>query len=101
VLEISVTSDFLCVPGSFLKLLEHIIRSTISSAEIPIQVLLSETEKTLAIHYEHNDAINRSFNLKDIEDIRHVYSIYSIHPVNIRENENTRTIRVPKLEISP
>lgn len=101
VLQISVTSDFLCVPGSFLKFLEHIIRSTISSAEIPIQVLLSETEKTLEIRYEHNDAINRSFNLKTIEEIRHVYSIYSTHPVSIRENGNTRIIHVPKLEITP
>ena len=98
-IQTSVKSGFLCVPGSLLKLLEHIVRSTISSAEIPIVIMLSETKETLDIQYYHNDMVNKSLDLKDIEDLRHVYSIYSVHAITIRENENTRTISIPKLEI--
>ncbi len=96
--QTSIRSNFLCVPGSILKLLEHIVRSTISSAEIPINIQINETEETLDIEYRHNDVINDPLSIKDIEKIRYVYGIYSTNSFVLEEDESTRTIRIPKLE---
>lgn len=101
VIQTSVHSGFLCVPGSILKLLEHIVRRTINSAEIPITLGFSETKEMLEIQYRHNDTINTALTLKAIEDIRRVYGIYSVHEVTLREDEYTRTISIPKLETAP
>ncbi len=95
----SIQSSFLFVPGSLLKIIEQIIRSTIISAEIPLIIRLTETEESLEVNYDHNDSIHQSFDSEEIMAIRQVYKVYSSQNIDILEDENTRRIRIPKLKM--
>ena len=99
-LQNTLQSPFLLVPGSLLKLIERIMRSTIPAAEIPLIITLLETSECLEIQYHHNDTIDQSFNIKTIADLQHVYRIYSLKAINVTENEVIRTISLPKLQIN-
>lgn len=97
-IESSITDAFLCVPGSFLKLLELIARSTIPSSIPVLDISLTEGDEIVELSYHHNDKIDESLGIKDIEEIHRVYSVYSDRAISITENKNTRTIVIPKLK---
>ena len=97
-IDSSIKSAFLCVPGSFLKLLELIARSTIPSTSPVLEISLTDEEETVKMRYHHNDKIDGSLGIKDIEEIHRVYSVYSDRAISITENKNTRTIVIPKLK---
>ncbi|MEM7084931.1 MAG: histidine kinase [Bacteroidota bacterium] len=100
-IESSITSSFLCVPGSFLQLLELIVRSTIRSSGPVLTIALTEDEEMVNMKYHHNDRIDQPFGSSDIEEVRRVYHIYSDHAIVITTDKKTRTIRVPKLKTKP
>ena len=95
----SIKSNFLFVPGCLLKIIESIVRSTIISNDIPLIIKLSETDECLNIIYHHNDTIDRPFSMKDLETTKHVYRIYTLNNISLEENEQTRIISIPKLQI--
>jgi len=99
ILQNKIESSFLFVPGCLLKIVESIMRSTISSNDSPLTISLSETDDYLNIEYHHNDTINRSFNSNDLEDIKQVYRIYALNNILLEENEQTRLLSIPKLQI--
>ena len=94
-----IQSDFLIVPGSLLAFVEHIIRSTIIAYDTPLEVILKDTENTLEIIYQHNDKISGGFTTENIKDVQSVYNIYSNKKIILNENQNVRTISIPKLLI--
>jgi len=94
----SITVPFLCVPGSFLKLLELIARSTIPSSSPALDISLTDGEETVKMSYHHNDKIDGSLTMGDIEEVHRVYSVYSDRAVTVTENKTTRTIAIPKLK---
>lgn len=97
----TIKSEFLFVPASLLKLVEHIVRTSISSFGEPITIELLENEEQLIIQYVHNDAIDHPFNINDIEDFHHVYDIYSEMKIKVEENKLRRSIHIPKLLVDP
>jgi hypothetical protein len=98
-LENEVRSNFLFVPGCLLKLIENIVRSTINSQDAPLEIKISETDEFMQIQYDHNDTINKSFGLIDMETMIRVYKIYSLSEITFEESTDTRIIRIPKLQI--
>lgn len=98
VIESSIRTPFLCVPGCFLKLLELIARSSIRSSGPALVITLTEGVEAVEVQYHHNDKIEGSLSMKDLEEVGRVYDIYSDEAITITENKRTRTISIPKLK---
>lgn len=93
----SLASDFLIVPGSLLFIIELIVRKTIMSSSIQLQIQIRESENQVLISYKTHDTINLKLTLKDFQEINRVYSIYSQQNIAIKEEGVSRTISFPKL----
>ncbi len=98
-IENSVETDFLIVPGSLLFLIEFIVRNSISSSKIELNVKLEENNEQIILYYRTHDKINTQFNSLDLDEIKRVYAIYSEDELIIEYEEDTRRITVPKLTI--
>lgn len=92
-----INSNFLIVPGSLLSLTENIIRSTISSSDLKLDINILETEQHLTLSYTKSDKIITNFKSLSIDDIDERYTIYSKDELTIEDNENKRIINIPKL----
>ena len=90
---------FLVVPGNLLFIIEQIVRTTIISSDINLEIKLIENEDNLEISYIKNDKITEEFTLEKIIEINRSYSIYSTQSIEISEDEFTRKISIPKLKI--
>lgn len=93
-------SDFLVVPGSLLFIVEQIVRTSIISSDIKLEIELIENEANFEISYIKNDKITEEFNFNKIREINRSYSIYSTSNIEISEDEFTRKISIPKLQIT-
>jgi hypothetical protein len=96
-IEYSIISNFLIVPGSLLFLIELIVRKTIMSSSIQLQIEIKESEGIVTIVYRTHDKINSKLVLEDFEEISRVYSIYSQHKITLKDTGLERTISFPKL----
>jgi hypothetical protein len=94
-----VSHSFLVVPGSLLFLVELIVRNTIISSEIALEVNIIEESNSITITYETHDKINANLQTSDLEEIKRVYSIYSTETLAIFEHEGTRSFSIPKLTL--
>jgi LytS/YehU family sensor histidine kinase len=90
---------FLVVPGSLLFIVEQIVRTTIISSDINLEIQFKENEDDFEISYIKNDKIRDEFNLNKIKEINRSYSTYSTKNIEISEDEFTRKISIPKLKI--
>lgn len=91
--------QFLVVPGSLLFITEQIIRTSIISSNIILEVILDEIDENLEISYLKNDKITEHFNFDKIREIRRSYSVYSRQEIVITEEKIKRKIILPKLKI--
>jgi uncharacterized membrane protein len=91
------TSDFLVVPGSFLFIIEKIIKGSIVSKDVLLQIKLTESEEYVILQYEYQDKIQTHFNKTQLKEIIQTYSVYSKHPINLEETASHRTLYIPKL----
>lgn len=96
-----LNSGFLMVPGSLLAVAEYIIRITITNLDTPLVLHLVETNDALQLEYQHNDKIANGFTLQALNDLQQVYNIYSTNKVTVSEDQELRTISIPKLIIKP
>ena len=94
-----LTSNFLVVPGSLLFLIELILRNTITSSNIDLEIKITEDKELMQLSYKTFDKVNSNFITKEFEEIRRVYSIYSDEKITIQEEDQIRTIKIPKLTI--
>ncbi|EDP70647.1 histidine kinase internal region [Flavobacteriales bacterium ALC-1] len=94
----TINSSFLVVPGSLLKLVETIVKTSIVQ-EKPMAINLVEGDTFLGIEYKHNDKISEQFNIDSITELQSVYSIYSEEPISIFDQEEIRFIKIPKLQV--
>lgn len=97
----NIVNSFLIVPGSLLFLVEQVVRTTIISSNVKLQLTLMENSDFITIEYNHNDKITAKFTQKNIEEIVRVFAIYNQHKITIKENEFIRIITIPKLQIQP
>ena len=93
-------NPFLVVPGSLLFIIEQIVRASIISDTILLELILTEKEDNLEISYFKNDKITAVFNSEKIKEIVRTYSIYSAQNIEVVEGEFMRKISIPKLQIA-
>lgn len=91
--------DFLIVPGTLLYIVEQIIKTTIISTKIDLEIDLSFQNEKLLISYIKEDRIIDSFGKENLNDISRVYSIYSSEKVQVLEEDRHRIISIPMLKI--
>lgn len=85
------------IPGSLLFLAEQIIRSTIRSTEIAVNLKIYEEENSLCLSYQMHEKITQSLQQEQIQQIKESYAVYSDYPVIIQEKNNIKTIEIPQL----
>ncbi|MFT4576490.1 MAG: hypothetical protein ACI9SI_001417 [Polaribacter sp.] len=90
---------FLIVPGTLLYVIEQIIKTTIVSTKVNLDIYIENKDNFFALSYSKVDKITDAFTYKNIEDLNRVYSIYSTESILISEKENQRTISIPTLNI--
>ena len=98
-IETQVSNESWVVPGSLLFLVELIVRNTIISSDIELNVHILEEKDVVTIAYVTHDKINANLETSDFEEIRRVYSIYSEQAVTIAAKQGTRFITLPKLTL--
>lgn len=98
-LEFSITKDFLIVPGTLFFLIELIVKKTIMSSSIELEISIFEVEDSIEISYNHHDKINSKLYLSDLEEIKRTYKIYSKEEIRITEGQEKRNILFPMLTI--
>ena len=91
--------DFLIVPGTLLFVVEQIIKTSIVSSRIHLNLQIKFKENNFSISYQKEDKITKAFNLTTIEDVTKVYSIYSSESVAVSEDDIERKITIPTLII--
>ena len=89
----------LVVPGSLLFLVELIVRNTIISSGIQLKVEIQIVEDDIILTYTTHDKINANLKTADFKEIQRVYAIYSEQNIRIHDQDNTRSISIPKLTI--
>jgi hypothetical protein len=92
-------NSFLVVPGSLLYIVEQIVKTSIISSDISLDIKLNESESIFEINYLKNDRSTEHFSHKKLNEIVRSYAIYSTQKIEILELENTRKIIIPKLQI--
>ncbi len=98
-LKNTIKDSFLMVPRSLLFIVEQIIRTTIISSNIKLEIKLSEENDFFIINYLTNDKITEVFSVKNFKEIERVYSIYSNKNIEVTTTDYDRTIKIPKLTI--
>lgn len=98
-IETQVSDTSWVVPGSLLFLIELIVRNTIISSDIELNIDILSTPENIALSYETHDKINANFETSDFEEIQRVYSIYSEQAVEISFENGRRSISLPKLTL--
>ncbi len=97
--KLSIEGDI--IPGSLLYIIEKIIKKTIVSNHKVLKINLSREEHSLSISYVPHDKLNHKINNDDLKDLNRTYSLYTDRAVTIKENEQTRTIFLPLLQLQP
>ena len=90
----------LVVPGTLIKVIEEIIRSTISSDDIKLAIVLSEDSSYIQLKYQPEEKLLNTFNDTKIEDVKSAYQVYTQLNVHIVKNKTHTTIMIPKLSLN-
>ncbi len=98
-IETKVSSEFLMVPGTVMAVLELISRTSIP-LEKPVKVSIYDDNSKLIFSYIPNDKITIQLDINQFESLQHQYAIYSDQTICINENDNKRTIEIPKLVLA-
>ena len=91
--------DFLIVPNTLLYVIEKIIKTTIVSTKVNLEINIQKVDTGFTINYFKEDKITDVFSYKCIEDLARVYSIYSEESIIISEVDRKREISIPTLNI--
>lgn len=94
-----LTSNFLVVPGSLIKIIELIIKGSIIDYEEPLTITLNEDDEKFTVNYKHKDKIVNGVSQYDFDELKRVYTIYNSKSIHIEDNEITRILSIPKLHI--
>ncbi len=99
-LKNSITSDFLIVPGSLLKIVELIVRGSIIDDKAPMVINLKEHNGGIVISYNSKDKIIDALTIEDLGDIDRIYKIYSTEAISLNTNAQVREVHIPKLHVN-
>ena len=100
-INLSVNSDldFLIVPGTIVYIVEQIIKTTIVSNRVNLDIVIETRGDAFRIRYVKEEKITDRFTLKNIEDIDKAYRIYSSGFITLFEEDNQNIITIPTLNI--
>jgi hypothetical protein len=98
-INVKGTIDFLIVPNTLLYVIEKIIKTTIVSTKVDLEINIEKVDTGFTINYYKEDKITDVFSYKYIEDLARVYSIYSEESIVISEVNGKREISIPTLKI--
>ena len=90
-------SEFYVVPNSIVFIIEQIVRSTIRSKDIKLEIELYENDNSFFIKYIPRSKINHVFNLEKLADLKATYGIYHSEGLHVFEEDNFKIISLPKL----
>ncbi|MEM6865506.1 MAG: histidine kinase [Bacteroidota bacterium] len=94
-----LTKEPFIVPGSLLYIFEMILKSTIPSEQIYLVVDLEEKEDCIEIKYEHQEKLNKTLKINDLEYISKTYESYSSSALEVLHGTQIKTIKLPKLQM--
>jgi len=98
-IDVKEDFEFLIVPGTLLYIIEQIIKTTIVSTKVDLEILLERQDHNFTLMYSKEDKITDTFTYRNIEDLDKVYSIYSTESIAVLEEKNQRVISIPTLNI--
>lgn len=93
----TVHSDFLVVPGVLLHLIEGMIRNSIATALLPLQINLGEDEQFLVLSSEKMERLGALPVQSMVRELSVTYGFYSDQWLQVEETEVDLTIKLPKL----
>ena len=85
------------IPGSLLHLIEIIIKKTIVSQHKTLTITITNEEKNISVSYIPHDKLNNTLSIEDLQNINLTYSMYSEQQVQIKEQDEQRSILLPLL----
>lgn len=97
-LQSKLEKDHFIVPGTLLKILETIARTSIVS-QSKTTIHLTEEEEGIAISYATQDKIQDVIQLSKFQALLEVYKIYSETDWQMLHEKEQRLIRIPKLSV--
>ena len=93
------TEDFealLCVPGTFMSVMEWLVRSSISSTMQSLEVELFRDTEHILLLCRRKEKLDPP--ILEFEDIRRAYQFYTEHQIEIETRKGTTLVRIPILE---
>ncbi len=94
-----LTSSFMVVPGSLIKIIELIIKGSIIDYKEPLAITFKEDDEKFMVSYKHNDKIVDGISQQDFDELKRVYTIYNSKSLQIEDNKTERVLNIPKLHI--
>ena len=96
-MDIRVTNPGVTVPGTFLYLVQELVKVTIPSAILEQNIKLYDDGTHLILSCVKNDKVSEEFSLELPETLNHSYSHYTDHQISVEETDHTRSIFIPKI----
>ncbi|MFH6603880.1 histidine kinase [Maribacter algicola] len=87
------------VPGSILNIVERIIRSTIVSAEVQLDLAIYEDKESFSLRYIPEETLRGKFDQQALADIEKSYKFYSDRAVRVFFENPYKIVEIPKLSI--
>lgn len=92
--------DLNLIPGSLKTLTEFAIAENIISKDLPLSITITEENGQLLFRYSLNERLQRKdSNAEKLEILKRAYRYYSDIGIVIKVEENSKTIRLPLLEV--
>ena len=95
----NINSNDLIVKGSLLFILEKIIRSTISSENVGLQLDIQTIDQCIILTYLNNEKLDKTVDKQSIDKLIKSYDIYSNLPIKIEVNGKYKIISIPLLQL--
>ncbi|WP_299362925.1 histidine kinase [Winogradskyella sp.] len=96
-LKTDLSTDFLCVPSSLVKMMNTIIRNSIVTNKVELTLHLYEANDYIGIQYNPIDRINQAIKIEDFAHLNYVYEMYSARVISMETKAEYREIKIPKI----
>lgn len=100
-LKIQPNIDTYVVPGTLLHTLELIVRSSIPSPKLSLEIEIQAADNRLTLSYKTQERLDVHLGLQALADLQKSYSFYSEEPIEFHEKEKRNIISFPILQAYP
>ena len=97
--EMAVAETFI-VPGSLLRIIEQIMRTTIPSETKELVIDIVASNDRIKLKYIHEEKIHKSLHLNELKSICEDYRFYTEQTIHVEHEETYKNIYLPKLQIA-